>query len=410
MRLLKFISAFLATALVLLVFVIGLNWGAFQTFLDNREAFMEGSEWVPKTQSLRGLTEYIEENPERASIASIVLEHPDSTLFFQADVPRPMGSLSDIFLLTAYAIEIDNGSVDGNQSISLDEINRFLLPEVHNSIHNDAITFAEQNGWIDDGTISTDHALTLLSYFNDPALADYLWWNLQPYDWESFKQNFELDVTEMPLPYSGLYLSISETITDDSIDSMIDQWGNQRVEYRSYVIELSDQFVNSENLRTEWSDELQNNRLGRSFMEERDALALFPRTTASEAVTFLKNLRNSEMISEDSAERVLNWMRAPYQDLSEITRDFTDYGALFDNRMGLLNGFDFGTLVYTGDTKVQAIFFDRLPIGFWFHMSGTHMHQDFQQRLIYDPALIDLMEKVSLRASQNEINNDVQPN
>ncbi len=410
MRLLKFISAFLATALVLLVFVIGLNWGAFQTFLDNREAFMEGSEWVPKTQSLRGLTEYIEENPERASIASIVLEHPDSTLFFQADVPRPMGSLSDIFLLTAYAIEIDNGSVDGNQSIALDEINRFLLPEVHNSIHNDAITFAEQNGWIDDGTISTDHALTLLSYFNDPALADYLWWNLQPYDWESFKQNFELDVTEMPLPYSGLYLSISETITDDSIDSMIDQWGNQRVEYRSHVIELSDQFVNSENLRTEWSDELQNNRLGRSFMEERDALALFPRTTASEAVTFLKNLRNSEMISEDSAERVLNWMRAPYQDLSEITRDFTDYGALFDNRMGLLNGFDFGTLVYTGDTKVQAIFFDRLPIGFWFHMSGTHMHQDFQQRLIYDPALIDLMEKVSLRASQNEINNDVQPN
>jgi hypothetical protein len=410
MRLLKFISAFLATALVLLVFVIGLNWGAFQTFLDNREAFMEGSEWVPKTQSLRGLTEYIEENPERASIASIVLEHPDSTLFFQADVPRPMGSLSDIFLLTAYAIEIDNGSVDGNQYIALDEINRFLLPEVHNSIHNDAITFAEQNGWIDDGTISTDHALTLLSYFNDPALADYLWWNLQPYDWESFKQNFELDVTEMPLPYSGLYLSISETITDDSIDSMIDQWGNQRVEYRSHVIELSDQFVNSENLRTEWSDELQNNRLGRSFMEERDALALFPRTTASEAVTFLKNLRNSEMISEDSAERVLNWMRAPYQDLSEITRDFTDYGALFDNRMGLLNGFDFGTLVYTGDTKVQAIFFDRLPIGFWFHMSGTHMHQDFQQRLIYDPALIDLMEKVSLRASQNEINNDVQPN
>jgi hypothetical protein len=321
-----------------------------------------------------------------------------------------MGSLSDIFLLTAYAIEIDNGSVDGNQYIALDEINRFLLPEVHNSIHNDAITFAEQNGWIDDGTISTDHALTLLSYFNDPALADYLWWNLQPYDWESFKQNFELDVTEMPLPYSGLYLSISETITDDSIDSMIDQWGNQRVEYRSYVIELSDQFVNSENLRTEWSDELQNNRLGRCFMEERDALALFPRTTASEAVTFLKNLRNSDMISEDSAERVLNWMRAPYQDLSEITRDFTDYGALFDNRMGLLNGFDFGTLVYTGDTKVQAIFFDRLPIGFWFHMSGTQMHQDFQQRLIYDPALIDLMEKVSLRASQNEINNDVQLN
>ena len=410
MRLLKFISAFLATALVLVVVVIGLNWGAFQTFLDNREAFMEGSEWVPKTQSLRGLTEYIEENPDHASIASIVLEHPDSTLYFQADVPRPMGSLSDIFLMTAYAIEMDSGTIDGNQSIALDDINSFLLPEVHNSIHYDAISFAVQNGWINNGMISMNNALTLLSYFNDPALADYLWWNLQPYDWESFKQKFDLDVTEMPLPYSGLYLSISEAISDESIDSLIDQWGNQPGEYRSHVTELSDQFVNNESLRREWSEELESNRLGRSFMEERDALVLFPKTTASEAVSFLKNLRSSDMISEGSAERVLNWMRAPYNDISEITRDFTDYGALFDNRMGLLNGFDFGTLVYTGETKIQGIFFDRLPIGFWFHMSGTHMHQDFQQRLIYDPALIDLMEKVSQRASQDDINNDVQPN
>jgi hypothetical protein len=408
MRLLKFISAFVATALVLLVFVIGLNWGAFQTFLDNREAFMEGSEWVPKTQSLRGLTEYIEENPQRASIASIVLEHPDSTLYFQAEIPRPMGSLSDIFLMTAYAIEMEKGSVESNQSIALDEINTFLLPEVHNSIHNDAITFAEQNGWINDGMISLNNALTLLSYFNDPALADYLWWNLQPYDWKLFKQNFNLDMTEMPLPYSGLYLSISKTISDESIDSLIEQWGNERDEYRSHVSELSDQFVNNESLRMEWTKELQNNRLGRSFMEERDALTLFPKTTALEAVSFLKNLRNSDLISREASERVLNWMRAPYQDLSEITRDFTDYGALFDNRMGLLNGIDFGTLVYTGETKIQAIFFDRLPIGFWFHMSGTHMHQDFQQRLIYDPALIELMEKVSLRAFEDDINNDVQ--
>ena len=409
MRLLKFISAFLATALVLVVVVIGLNWGAFQTFLDNREAFMEGSEWVPKTQSLRGLTEYIEENPQQASIASIVLEHPDSTLNFQADVPRPMGSLSDLFLMTAYAIEMDSGTIDPDQSIALDEINTFLLPDVNNSVHNDAFTFADQNGFIENGTITLNNALLLLSYFNDPALSDYLWWNIQPYDWESFKQKFDLDVTEMPLPYSGLYLSISEAVSDKSIEALFDQWENRRNEYRSHVIKLSDQFENNQRLRTAWSEELENNRLGRSFMEERDALDLFPKTTASEAVSFLRKIRTGVNISEGSAEMILNWMRAPYLDRSEITRDFTDYGAIFDNRMGLLNGIDFGTLVYTGETKIQAIFFDRLPIGFWFHMSGTHMHQDFQQRLIYDPALINLMEQVSIRASRDDIKNDVQP-
>ena len=403
MRLLKFISAFLATALVLGVVVIGLNWGAFQTFLDNREAFMEGSEWVPKTQSLRGLSEYIEENPQRVSIASIVLEHPDSTLYFQKDVSRPVGTLANLFLLAAYAIELDQGAINGDQPISVDEIKKHLLPKVDNSVHNDALSFAGQKEWITDGTITLENSLRLLSYFNDPALSDYLWWNLQPYDWQSFKQSFNLSETEMPLPYSGLYLSISEAVTGESIDALIERWDNQRQEYSTHVIDLSDRFVNSDNDRTYWIEQFNNNRLGRSFMEERDALDLFPKTNANEIVSFLKSIYSSDGISERASNKILAWLRAPYQDRSEITRDFTDYGALFDNRMGLLNGIDFGTLVYTGETKIQAIFFDQLPVGFWFHMSGTHMHQDFQQRLIYDPALIDLMEQVSQRASQNDL-------
>jgi hypothetical protein len=68
---------------------------------------------------------------------------------------------------------------------------------------------------------------------------------------------------------------------------------------------------------------------------------------------------------------------------------------MFDNRLGLLNGIDFGTSAYTGDTTVQAVFFDRLPIAFWLHMSSNHMHQDFQQRLIFDPAMIERMTEVA---------------
>jgi hypothetical protein len=96
-------------------------------------------------------------------------------------------------------------------------------------------------------------------------------------------------------------------------------------------------------------------------------------------------------------------MRWPINQQSEIERDFTDYGAIYDNRMGLLNGVDFGTSAYTGDTTVQAIFFDRLPIAFWFHMSSNHMHQDFQQRLIFDPALIDQMKRVAQNNSERSI-------
>jgi hypothetical protein len=397
MRILKFISVFVGTALVLGVFVIGLNWTAFNTFLENREAFMEGSDWVPKTESLRGLTEYIEQNPQNVSVASIVLEHPDSTIFYEADTPRTMGSLSNLFLMTAYAIEIDSGDLNPNELISVIDIDKYVLPQIDNSVHADAITFAEENGWIQNGEISVQNAFTLLSHFNDPALSDYLWWKLEPYNWDGFMEQFGLESTDTPLPFSGIYLAISESVSNQSIDELISDWDERsKSEFRDDVIQKSNEFATDSVKREELTKVFENDRLGRSFMEERDAMELFPKATARDLTLFLKQIYTQENISSRASERILNWLRSPYSDRSEIQRDFTDYGALFDNRMGLLNGVDFGTLVYTGETKFQAIIFDKLPIGFWFHMSGNHMHQDFQQRLIYDPALIDLMEQVTL--------------
>ncbi|PKD44360.1 serine hydrolase [Rhodohalobacter barkolensis] len=407
MRILKFISAFVGTALVLGVVVIGLNWTAFNTFLENREAFMEGSDWVPKTESLRGLTEYIEQNPQNVSVASIVLEHPDSTIFYEADTPRTMGALSNIFLMTAYAIEMESGDLNPEELISVNDIDKYVLPQIDNSVHADAITFAEEKGWVQNGEISVQDAFVLLSHFNDPALSDYLWWKLEPFDWDGLMDQFGLESTDTPLPFSGIYLTISESVSNQFIDELISDWDERsKSEFRDYVIQQSNEFTTDSTIREELTKEFEDDRLGRSFMEERDAMELFPKATARDLTTFLEQIYTQENISSRASERILNWLRSPYSDRSEIQRDFTDYGALFDNRMGLLNGVDFGTLVYTGETKFQAIIFDNLPIGFWFHMSGNHMHQDFQQRLIYDPALIDLMEQVSLSDNQerSEIN------
>ena len=103
MRLLKFFGAFLLTAIVIFGFVVGWNWQAFTTFFENRKAMMEGSEWVSNTGSLKGFSEFMGETPQFSSIASIVLDHPDSTLNLYKDEPRIMGTTANIFILIAYA-------------------------------------------------------------------------------------------------------------------------------------------------------------------------------------------------------------------------------------------------------------------------------------------------------------------
>lgn len=366
--------------------------------MENRDAMAEGSEWVEKTYSLRGLSEFIDENPQNVSIASIVIGSPDSTLLFQPNTPRIMGTSANFILLVGYALQIDDGILTGSELINRDDVSRYQLTDVDASVHTNAFRAAERRGWIESGFITTKNALKLLAEYNDLALADYLWWKLGPEFWNSLPERLELTETEMPLPFSGLYQAISPGLQNKTADEILSEWQDKPShEWRSHVISLSDIYAQKIEQSIEISDYLKKNRLGNTFMEERDLMILFPKTTALEIVTLLEKIWSNEHLSEPATENLKTWMRWPMEQKREVRQDFLDYGAIFDNRLGILNGIDFGTSSYTGDTTIQAVFFDRLPIAFWFHMSSNHMHQDFQQRLIFDPAMIERMKRVEER-------------
>ena len=395
MRLLKFFGVFLATAILIFGFVLGWNWKSFNIFIENREALSEGSEWIPKSNSLRGLSEYMAENPSHASIASIVLQNPDSSIFFEEHQRRVMGTTANFFIVLGYSIEIVNGNLTGEELLDIEKIGRFRMAGIEESLHRETFRAARQRGWLTDGNITLNNALKLLTEYNDFALADYLWWEKGPAYWDLLPETLNLAETDMPLPYSGLYLAISPGIQHVSYREIEEKWlHSDPGEWRSHVINTSSAFLNDMPKRAEMDRYLNRNRLGNTFKEERDGLNLFPKTTALEMVTLLAKLIEGELVSEGVSRLVLDYMRWPLMAQQGTQRDFTDYGALYDNRMGLMNGIDFGTSAYTGDTTVQALFLDNLPIGFWFHASGGHMHQDFMQRLIYDPALIQQMKRV----------------
>lgn len=395
-RAFKFFAAFFVTALIIFGSILALNWQAFNTFYENRDAMVEGSRWVEETYSLRGLSNYIQQNPEHVSVVSRVINHPDSSIRYMENVSRPMGTTANFFILVAFAEQISIGEIDPQARIKWNDVSTYQMPGINKSEHEQSFQTGRDRGWIDaNDELSIGHALKLLAEFNDLALADYLWWMIGTDRWQTFSESIALEETEMPLPYSGLYLTISPGIRDMEAGEIYDLEHVKKIEdYRSDVIERSNNFIENRSFRDSTLSYLQDNRLGNTFMEERDALALFPKTTASEITGLLFQMISGELISPEVSSLVKDWMRWPMERQSGIQRDFTDYGAIYDNRMGLLNGIDFGTSLYTGDTTVQAVFFDRIQIAFWFHMSSNHMHQDFQQRLIFDPAMIEQMKQV----------------
>ena len=371
--------------------------------MENRDAMAEGSEWVEKTYSLQGLTEFIEENPQYVSVASIVVGNPDSTIMIAGHKPRVMGTASNIFLLLAYAMEIENGNFNPDQQISWSEVSRYQLPDVEEAVHSNAGNTARDRGWLADEEISLQHALSLLAQYNDLALSDYLLRNLRNDIWEDVQARFGLQNSDMPLPFSGLYLAIAPSIHELAAGEIIEKWKTlPETEFREHVIDLSDAYVSNEEERQQITEILSDNRLGNTFIEERNSINLFPKTTAAEMAQLLYGIITQSREGDPVSMRVKTWLNWPLEQQREIRRDFTDYGALFDNRLGVLNGLDFGTSTYTGDTTVQAVFFDNLPVAFWFHMSSNYMHQDFQQRMIFDPAMIDRMNQVAQNVSSAE--------
>lgn len=407
-RILKFVVIFITFAVILLGSIVWINKDAYETLFANRESMAEGSEWVEDTYSLQGLTEYIRKQPTPVSLLSQVVDQ-DSVLALNAQTPRPIGMLSSLWILMALSEEIEKGSLSAEQELRWSEITTYQVPGVseqdHVALEEALRSLKDESEGIRelDGElyVTLDKAAELLPEMGDLALADAIIHTigqdiLQQYH-SQWVDLFGWQYTEAPVPFSGIYLAMSEGVLDSVADTLDVQSAlsdsifvskETRQEMHQWMWALSSAYHTHEREEERlWRELMEEIRLGINFMQERDRLALFPVSTASEMEKALRHLLRQQALQEPIAKRVLSWLDWPMEQ-SQTTRDFAWYGAQYDSRMGFLGGYDIGTSGYTGNTTVQVVLFDRLPVAFWFHLSANHMQQDYQQRLSYDPALI----------------------
>ena len=118
----------MAVAIIIYAMAIIPNYTAFKTLFQNVDGMTEGSEYVANTYSLADLTRFIGKKPEHVSIVSISIDRPDSSLFYEVNRPRTMGSLGNLILLYAYAQAVESSQLDPNKEVRLEDLSRFQLP------------------------------------------------------------------------------------------------------------------------------------------------------------------------------------------------------------------------------------------------------------------------------------------
>lgn len=376
-RALTFLGVFLAAAIFVFAMVIGLNYSGFETLFENEAGMAEGSQYIESTYSLAGLADFIGEHPEWVSITSYNINDPDSGLFYQEDVPRSLGATSNLFLLIEYERQVTSGLLNPEEQVALEDIRTFALPEISENNHQKLVDTFE------GGTASLEEVVNAMLQNSDLVSADYLWFRLGEENIRALVDTLGLPETALPLPFSGMYMRINPALNDTSALREM-----EFPEFANESIQLAKELNNDPEFNQKVKKQFDDDRLSLTFMQERDALAYFPRATTRQLTDVMVRLLKDEVLSKEISEQVKAKLQWPMGS-EPIARSFENYGAIYDNRMGLLAGIDFGTSTYDGHTSVQAIFFDRLPVGFWVHMSANHMQEDFQQRLIWDPALYE---------------------
>jgi hypothetical protein len=371
-RALTFLSIFLLAAAIVFGIIFGFGWNAFDTLFSNKKGLAEGSEWIEKTFSLKGLTEYIGENPQHVSVVSFNVEEPDSGIYYQAETLRTLGAMQNLFLLLEYERQVEAGLIDPTVLVDPDDIQAFTLPQISTDLHNEVMKDLLQE---DQDYVVLDSLVVSILENNDLAAADWLWFLLGEEGIQNLMNELELEHTDTPQPFLGLYISIHpDVVSFKDGETTPAEYAEEYLRDNVWTLRVQEAF--------------NENRLNMTFMEERDALARFPQTQPLELARLMARIYREEVLSPAICRRVkdkLGWA----EESDKIRASFKDYGAIYDNRMAMLSGVDFGTSVFDGHTSVQAIFFDRLPVGFYIHMSANHMQEDYQQRLIWDPALYE---------------------
>lgn len=387
-RALIFLAVFVAVAVATYALVIIPNYSAFKTLYANNDGMRDGYEYIESTYSLKTLTEFIGEKPEFFSIVSYNVNDPDSGIYYNPDELSTLGAMGNLFLLIEYERQIENGLLEPDALVDLEEIEKYLLPQINQNAHEGAMEYLTA----EEVPVTNDNAMRAMLEYNSLALSDYFWFKLGEDNLRALMDSLNLETTEMPVPFSGYYSviapHISPTVSADARENLDYFTEMSRDSMFAEMIETAYTFINDAQQNAMRKQFIEDERLAMSFIEERDALQLLPHTTAREITGLLTQLLNNEIINEEVSTGVKNKLRWP-MDSEPIKRSFSDYGAIYDNRMGMLSGIDFGTSIYDGHTSVQAVFFDDLPVAFFIHLSSNHMQEDYQQRLIWDPALYE---------------------
>lgn len=398
MKLFKFLAVFAVVLGVVYIIVIGLNLNVFKTVFTNQEALAEGSEWIEKTYSLSGMVDYIHAHPDLVSVTLTPVEafqgdSVDTAIRFGENQPRVMAGIGHLVLLGTYAELVSRGDLSPDSCISRADIERFLVPGVEPNRHRESMRLLESASGNNQSFRLNDIVEVMVLRNHQPS-ADLLYALLGADAIAAFLEKYSDGGIQLPSMWSAFHLAVVGSGQTRLIEGNQDDY---TLLYENNVVRLTDNRSDAATIL----NALGPKKIDYSFFEEKYAYRNLPVALPSSLAGLLNTLLNDNSVDARMRAVVVSHMDWPMQD-PKVMRDFEVLYAMYDNRISISHGIAFGTSAYTQRTHISTVFFDSLPVGFWMHMSSNLINQDYQLRLMYDPALYDRTYNMLMLSESHE--------
>jgi len=115
---------------------------------------------------------HLKENPETTSF--YLAENGEEMITYEADVVRPLASTVKMLIAVEYAMQIDEGSLDKDRSVSLDDVNRYYFKNTDGHAHEDWLSMLENEGKIKNNNVSLHEVAKGMITYSSNANTDYL--------------------------------------------------------------------------------------------------------------------------------------------------------------------------------------------------------------------------------------------
>jgi D-alanyl-D-alanine carboxypeptidase len=323
----------------------------------------------------RAVAGYIRSHPGDVAIACADPLHPETGFYHNADDAYPLASSFKLILMAAYADQVANGGLDPQEIIPLAEVEKYYLPGTDGDAHS---RFLESLG-AGRETLTLSEVVDGMIVYSSNAAADYLGSRLKDVDFPALYARLELEHTDLPFSYLGLYLFMTNHETGPYAEEEI-----TLEEARAEQTRLEQLYVKDPAWRQAEIDFLHNQGNFAPVPIQKQVLHLFGMSGSARDLTrvMLAAYGYNDALSDDAQEIMgmhLSWpLRMDPSNVEEFDVLATKSGAW----PGVLTSVWYAEPAGTEEARVLSVLYRSMPDDYWNAWLVSFSHQVLETKVL----------------------------